>query len=59
MDSFISIIEVSRFLGVSKATVWRLVSRPEASFPQPVRLAGCRATRWRQSEIESWREAQQ
>ena len=57
-DRLSSVRHVARILGISVATCWRLVARPEATFPPPIRLKGCRATRWRLGEIHAWREAQ-
>jgi len=43
--------EVSRMLGISKATLWRWARQPD--FPRPRKL-GARAVGWLQSEIEQW-----
>jgi predicted DNA-binding transcriptional regulator AlpA len=59
MDSLLSVKQVASLLGVSAATVWRLVGRPGAGFPKPISLKGCRATRWRAGEVAAWRDAVQ
>ncbi|MDO5706053.1 MAG: helix-turn-helix domain-containing protein [Paracoccus sp. (in: a-proteobacteria)] len=41
--------EVARFLGMSKASVWRLTRN--GKLPQPIRIGGM--TRWKRAEIEA------
>ncbi len=43
--------EVERRLGLSRASVYRLIARGE--LPAPLRLTS-RAVRWPESEIEAW-----
>jgi predicted DNA-binding transcriptional regulator AlpA len=59
VDSLLSVKQVAGVLGVSVATIWRLTAREDAGFPKPVRLRGCRATRWRAAEIRTWQDAVQ
>jgi excisionase family DNA binding protein len=46
----ISAEELSAMLGMSKRTVWRLLSAGQ--IPQPVRIG--RSTRWRLDEVRRW-----
>ena len=46
------IIDVCRWLKISKPTFWRL--RREADFPTPIAITDCV---WHQGEIQSWLEA--
>ena len=43
--------EVVRLVGVSQATLYRLISR--GMFPRPVRVS-TRLTGWRSDEVEDW-----
>ena len=45
------IIDVCRWLKISKPTFWRL--RREADFPTPIAITDCV---WHQGEIQSWLE---
>lgn len=51
-NRLISAVEVAEILGVSRRTIWRLVSKASGggSFPQPVRPAP-QVTRWRYQDI--------
>ncbi|MGN5002406.1 helix-turn-helix transcriptional regulator [Aeromonas sp. 82P] len=49
----IPISEVTRRLGVSRATVERLRRRPESQFPQPIRI-GPNSIRFDMAELERW-----
>ncbi|MFQ1989253.1 helix-turn-helix transcriptional regulator [Aeromonas rivipollensis] len=49
----IPISEVTRRLGVSRATVERLRRRPESQFPQPIRI-GPNSIRFDTAELERW-----
>lgn len=42
--------ELARMLGVSKRTIWRMLSA--GLIPSPIRLGG--STRWRRVEILDW-----
>jgi prophage regulatory protein len=52
--SLMRIIDVCRWLKISKPTFWRL--RREADFPAPIAITE-RVIGWPQSEIQSWLEA--
>ncbi|MEO8007129.1 MAG: AlpA family phage regulatory protein [Betaproteobacteria bacterium] len=52
--SLVRVAHVCELLGVSRSTLYRLVS--EEIFPEPVKL-GARAIRWRLETIEAWRDA--
>jgi predicted DNA-binding transcriptional regulator AlpA len=41
--------EVATLLGVSRASVWKLVS--EGVLPKPIKLPGTRSARWRREAI--------
>ena len=47
--------EVAEQIGLSVATVWRMVAA--GTFPRPVNIAP-RATRWRSDSVETWIESQ-
>ncbi len=49
-SKLISVQELSSMLGMSKRTVWRLLSAGQV--PQPVRIG--RNTRWRLDQIVQW-----
>lgn len=49
----IPISEITRRLGVSRATVERLRRNPEAQFPQPIRI-GPNSVRFDTAELEHW-----
>jgi predicted DNA-binding transcriptional regulator AlpA len=59
MDSLLSVKQVAGLLGLSVASIWRLTAREDAGFPKPIRLRGCRATRWRAAEVKAWQDAVQ
>ncbi|MBX3412419.1 MAG: helix-turn-helix domain-containing protein [Pirellulales bacterium] len=46
----ITVDELATILGLSKRTIWRLLSAGE--IPKPIRLGG--STRWVLAEIEAW-----
>ena len=46
----ITIDELASMLGMSKRTVWRLLSAGQ--IPEPIRLGGC--TRWRLDLVRQW-----
>jgi len=46
----ITVRELSGLLGMSKRTIWRLLSAGQV--PQPVRIG--RSTRWRLDEVRRW-----
>lgn len=50
LPQMISIDELSGILGMSKRTVWRLLS--VGRIPEPVRIGG--STRWRLDEVRRW-----
>jgi prophage regulatory protein len=50
-DCILRIGEVTRRVGLARATLYRYVSRGD--FPAPVRL-GSRASGWRLSEVLEW-----
>src|SRR5712691_10741530 len=52
--TLIRLLDVCRFLGISRSTVYKKLS--ERSFPEPARL-GPRSVRWRVDDIEAWRDA--
>jgi prophage regulatory protein len=52
--NLIRLLDVCRFLGISRSTVYKRLS--ERSFPVPARL-GPRTVRWRVDDIEAWRDA--
>jgi prophage regulatory protein len=52
-DRLIPIVEVVRILGLSRATIYRLLDA--GKFPSPVRI-GIRAVRWRISDIRQLRD---
>jgi prophage regulatory protein len=52
--SLIRLVDVCRFLSISRSTVYKRLS--ERSFPEPVHL-GPRTVRWRVDDIEAWRDA--
>ena len=43
--------DLSRHLGISKATIYRLLNRRR--FPKPIKL-GPRAVGWRVADIDEW-----
>ncbi|KEJ89810.1 helix-turn-helix transcriptional regulator [Sulfitobacter donghicola] len=50
MDPLLTIDDISNWMQLHKATLWRWVS--EGSFPRGQKLG--RATRWRKSVVEQW-----
>lgn len=50
LPRMITINELATILGMSKRTVWRLLSAGE--IPEPVRLGG--STRWPLAQVEAW-----
>ena len=50
-DRFLRIREVLRVTGLSRATLYAMVS--EGQFPSPVRLRA-RAVGWRASQVQAW-----
>jgi len=50
LPQMITVEELARTLGMSKRTVWRLLSYGQ--IPQPIRVGGC--TRWRLDEVQRW-----
>ena len=53
-DRFLRIREVLRVTGLSRATLYVMVS--EGQFPAPVRLRA-RAVGWRASQIQEWMDS--
>lgn len=51
-DRVLSLDEVSKIMGRSKKTLWRLW-RKEGKFPRPILLSG-RTIGWRESTIETF-----
>ena len=51
-DRLLTIKEVSEMVGLSIPTIYR--RRREGMFPEQVHPGGCRASRWRLSDIETW-----
>lgn len=49
----LSVDQVAEMIGISRRTVWRLVSGKE--IPLPIKLRG--NTRWRRKDIDEWVEA--
>ena len=47
--------ESAHLCGISRRSVRRLTSAGD--FPQPIKMAGLRATRWRRSDLMAWIEA--
>ena len=45
-------------LGLSRSTIYSLVSQGEDVFPQPIRLGSGRAVGWVESEVDAWIAAQ-
>ena len=50
-DRLLRLAEVERLVGLSRATIYRLMRA--GAFPEPRRV-GPRAVRWSQLEIEEW-----
>ena len=46
--------EVLRYLGVSRATLYRWTRR--GAFPKPVEVAGTRSAFWRRRDVEAWHD---
>ena len=51
-STLLSVKQVSKLIGVSPRTVWRLLSAGELI--EPVRMRG--NTRWRRAELQKWIE---
>lgn len=51
--TLIRVAEVCEFLGLSRSTLYKLLS--EGAFPEPVRL-GPRTVRWNVDELVAWRD---
>lgn len=49
--------QAAEMLGISRRTLWQLVSAGE--LPPPVKLPGVRATRWRYQDLVEWTEGLQ
>lgn len=49
---FLTVSQVADLIGVSKATVYRMVHEQPA-FPKPQKI-GKRASRWRYDEVKKW-----
>lgn len=47
---------VMQITGFSKAHIYRSIARPEVAFPKPIKFG--RASRWAQSQVQSWIKAQ-
>jgi prophage regulatory protein len=54
IDILIKLPEVCRQSGISKSTIYDLIS--SASFPLPIKLG--RYSRWSQTEVQLWIETQ-
>jgi prophage regulatory protein len=54
-DALLRLPTVQAVVGLSKTTIYTLVSRGE--FPQPIRR-GNRCTRWRSVDVTAWLQAQ-
>lgn len=50
-----TVTQVAGYVGLAVRTVWRLVSAGQ--FPEPVRVPGVRATRWRRADVAQWVES--
>ena len=48
--------EVEEMVGLSATTIYRLMR--EGRFPEPVRINGTSAVRWKATEVTSWAAAQ-
>lgn len=53
-DRMMAIVEVTARIGLSRATVYRMMEA--GTFPHPLRLSE-RTIRWRESEIARWIDA--
>jgi len=54
VPQFVRIIDVCRWLRISKPTLWRLRRRPD--FPSPIAISD-RVIGWPRAEIQAWLEA--
>lgn len=54
--AILRIREVSRMVGVGRATIYRLLARGD--FPRPLQL-GARSIGWREDEIQEWIEGRE
>jgi prophage regulatory protein len=54
-DALLRLPTVQAITGLSKTTIYTLVSRNE--FPRPIRR-GSRCTRWRAGDVSAWLQAQ-
>jgi prophage regulatory protein len=54
-DALLRLATVQAVVGLSKTTIYTLVSRGD--FPQPIRR-GNRCTRWRSADVTAWLQAQ-
>lgn len=57
MSHLMTVSEVAKFLGLSRAYVYRL-RKANPDFPQPIYLTP-KAPRFRREEIEAWIDARQ
>lgn len=51
----ITIAEVCRYIGFSRATVYRWLDDPANTFPRPLKFE--RGIRWRLADLEAWEDA--
>ncbi|KAA9010175.1 helix-turn-helix transcriptional regulator [Histidinibacterium aquaticum] len=54
-DRILRLPEVERLTGLSRATIYRMVSRDD--FPRQTRI-GMRAVGWRESQLNEWLDTQ-
>ena len=52
-QALLRLADVTRVVGVSRSTIYLMISRGE--FPRPVKISA-RTSRWRASDIEKWVE---
>ena len=51
-DTLIHVREVLTRCGISRATLYTYIR--QGTFPQPLKLPGGKAVRWRETEIQAW-----
>jgi prophage regulatory protein len=55
VDSFLRLDEVRRATGLSRSTIYELISADPPRFPKPVKiLDGGKAVAWIASEVSGW-----
>ena len=55
-ERFITMREVERLVGFKKSWIYHLITTDQ--FPRPFEI-GCRAVRWRLSDVKNWMDQKQ